>query len=278
MIPEPIGGRQGKLSGLGLALAPLASRKRLENNPAAFPQDWGIVVRGRWLLLASMLGWSLASAQSDQQRAQNLSVCLQGRYPVLCQHDWLTARQREKVSAAERAQNLSLCLQGKYPVLCDHGALTDAQRSQVATAERRENLRTCLTGMFPTLCNAALLNPEQLRQTQQAQQRIEAKRQALQRDLQQRSAGARSAATQRAAGASASPLRRGGGDCESGHWVESVTDDGDIVKLEDGSVWEIGGGDQVDTALWLPTTEIVACPDKLINTDDKETAEATRLK
>ena len=68
------------------------------------------------------------------------------------------------------------------------------------------------------------------------------------------------------------------GDCESGHWVESVTDDGEIVKLEDGSIWQVDAGDTVDSALWLPTTDIVACDDKLINTEDNETVSATRLR
>jgi hypothetical protein len=67
-------------------------------------------------------------------------------------------------------------------------------------------------------------------------------------------------------------------DCESGHWVESVTSDGEIVKLEDGSVWQIESGDEIDTALWLPTTDIVACDDMLINTEDNEKAEATRIR
>lgn len=67
-------------------------------------------------------------------------------------------------------------------------------------------------------------------------------------------------------------------DCEDGHWVQSVSSDGAIVLLEDGSVWKIDSADQVDTALWLPTTNIVACDDKLIDTDDNEIAEAIRIK
>jgi hypothetical protein len=67
-------------------------------------------------------------------------------------------------------------------------------------------------------------------------------------------------------------------DCEDGHWVQSVSSDGAIVILEDGSVWEIDSVDRVDTALWLPTTNIVACDDKLIDTDDNEIAEAKRIK
>jgi hypothetical protein len=67
-------------------------------------------------------------------------------------------------------------------------------------------------------------------------------------------------------------------DCEDGHWVQSVSSDGEIVILEDGSVWEIDAADRVDTALWLPTTNIVACDDKLIDTDDNEIAGATRIR
>ena len=66
-------------------------------------------------------------------------------------------------------------------------------------------------------------------------------------------------------------------DCEDGHWVKSVSSDGEIVVLEDGSVWQVDSADAVDSALWLPTTNIVACDDKLINTDDSETVEAVRI-
>lgn len=66
--------------------------------------------------------------------------------------------------------------------------------------------------------------------------------------------------------------------CEDGHWVDSVTDDGRIVILEDGSIWEVDPVDQIDSALWLPTTEIVACDNKLINTEDGETVGAERIR
>ena len=65
--------------------------------------------------------------------------------------------------------------------------------------------------------------------------------------------------------------------CEDGHWVKSVSSDGEIVVLEDGSVWQVDSADAIDSALWLPTTNIVACDDKLINTDDGETVEAVRI-
>src|SRR5205085_2528694 len=66
--------------------------------------------------------------------------------------------------------------------------------------------------------------------------------------------------------------------CEDGHWIESITSDGKIIKLEDGSVWQVDDVDAVDSSLWLPASEIIACDDKLISTDDKEKVSASRLR
>jgi hypothetical protein len=66
--------------------------------------------------------------------------------------------------------------------------------------------------------------------------------------------------------------------CESGHWVSEVAGDGKIVILEDGSVWLIAAANQIDTMLWLPTTDITACDDKLIDTEDGEVAGARRIR
>lgn len=67
-------------------------------------------------------------------------------------------------------------------------------------------------------------------------------------------------------------------DCEAGHWVRSVTPDGTIVVLEDGSVWEIDPPESVMTMLWLPATEIVVCGDRLIHADDGEAVRADRIR
>ena len=53
--------------------------------------------------------------------------------------------------------------------------------------------------------------------------------------------------------------------------------DGAIIKLEDGSLWRVDDTDTVDSALWLPTTDIVVCDGKLINTEDNESVEAQRI-
>jgi hypothetical protein len=59
--------------------------------------------------------------------------------------------------------------------------------------------------------------------------------------------------------------------------VEEVMSDGEIVKLEDGSLWRVDDTDSVDSALWLPSTEVVVCDGKLINTEDNESVEARRI-
>ena len=233
-------------------------------------------------------------AQTDLQRAQNLATCLAGRYSSLCKRDRLSADDRAKVDAAERRENLKTCLTGRYPnlcnksrlasdelkqvaaaerrenlrtcmtgryqSLCDKRLLTESERSQVLAIERGENLRTCLTGRYPSLCNRSLLTREQLPQVQAAEARLQASR-STSPGISRRAARG-----------------RGASDCDDGHWVDSVSDDGTIVKLEDGSVWEIDSVDAIDSALWLPTTEIIACDDKLINTDDNETVSAQRLR
>lgn len=70
----------------------------------------------------------------------------------------------------------------------------------------------------------------------------------------------------------------GGSDCESGHWIESVSDDGEIIKLEDESIWQVDQVDTIDSTLWLPVTDIVVCDGKLINADDSESVSATRIR
>ena len=156
-------------------------------------------------------------------------------------------------------QNLTTCLLGKYPILCKHDQLSPSEAKKVNAAELRENLRTCLLGKYPILCKHDLLIGSQVDVVQQAEHR----------EATKISTTSRPSTKQHYA--------RSGG-CDSGHWVDSVSDDGDIVKLEDGSIWEVDAGDTVDSMLWLPTTDILACPHKLINTEDNETVGATRLK
>lgn len=66
--------------------------------------------------------------------------------------------------------------------------------------------------------------------------------------------------------------------CEGGHWIESVSSDGRVITLEDGSVWEVDPIDRIDSMLWLPVSDIVACDDKLINTNDDEAVDVVRIR
>jgi hypothetical protein len=67
----------------------------------------------------------------------------------------------------------------------------------------------------------------------------------------------------------------------SAHWIQTVSDNGRIITLEDGSLWDVQSIDRINTALWLPITDIVVklAPSpigeyryQLINKDDGETA------
>jgi hypothetical protein len=203
----------------------------------------------------------LAAAQTDFDKAQNLATCLSGRYPTLCKKHWLSSEELKKTEDAERQENLKTCLTGRYPSLCDKSLLSETELKQVLDAEKSENLRTCLTGRYPSLCDKSLLTNEQLSQTQAAEKKaVDSRRQYSGRGTVPRG------------------RRYPSSGCEAGHWVEYVSSDGQIVKLEDGSIWEVDAVDAIDSALWLPTTEIVVCDDKLINTDDNETVSATRIR
>lgn len=236
-----------------------------------------------------------ASAQSDFEKAQNLTTCLSGRYPVLCKRHLLSADESKKVEIAERRENLRTCLTGRYPALCNRSKLSTDEAQQVLAAEKRENLKTCLTGRYKALCEKNLLSEPELKQVLAAEQSenlrtcLTGRYQSLcdksvltKEQLSQTQAAESRAAESSKQYVGKAPAPRGrrhsSSGCESGHWVDSVSNDGQIVKLEDGSIWEVDAVDAIDSALWLPTTDIVACDDKLINTEDNETVSATRIR
>ncbi len=66
--------------------------------------------------------------------------------------------------------------------------------------------------------------------------------------------------------------------CEDGHWIQSIAGNGEIIKLEDGSIWQVDIIDRVTTSIWLPISNITICGSYLINTDDGEKVSATRIK
>ena len=246
------------------------------------------------LALLGLLVPDLASGQTDLQRAQNLATCLTGMYPSLCKRQWLRTEELRKVETAERQENLRICLTGKYPSLCRRDQLSPQELEQTVAAERNENRRICLTGRYKRLCKKNLLSEAELKQVL-ITERTENLRTCVtgryplicdkslltQEQLSQVTAAERRAAKTKSRSADAP---QGGGrstvfsGCETGHWIESVAADGQIIKLEDGSIWEIDAVDAIDSALWLPTTDVVVCGDKLINTEDNETVSARRIR
>lgn len=57
--------------------------------------------------------------------------------------------------------------------------------------------------------------------------------------------------------------------CESGHWLQTKNTDGTLLTLEDGSVWKVLNGGEVDSQLWLESDEILVCDDgTFINKDE----------
>jgi hypothetical protein len=75
-----------------------------------------------------------------------------------------------------------------------------------------------------------------------------------------------------------SPRASSGSDCESGHWIKSITGNGEVIVLEDNSVWSVSSIDTIYTAIWLPISNIIVCGSTMINTDDGEKVTVTRLK
>lgn len=67
--------------------------------------------------------------------------------------------------------------------------------------------------------------------------------------------------------------------CES-ESIKSKSEDGRILVMLDGSVWEVDEADRVDSALWLPTDDVLICDDDtIINTDENaEKVDAKRIK
>ncbi len=63
-------------------------------------------------------------------------------------------------------------------------------------------------------------------------------------------------------------------------YLKSKSDDGSILILGDGNVWEVSSIDQIDSSLWLPMTTIIIpdSEDCLINADDGEKVDARRIR
>ncbi len=58
-------------------------------------------------------------------------------------------------------------------------------------------------------------------------------------------------------------------DCESGHWIDSVLDNGNIIKTEDGLLWRVNSAYTYNSDIWLTADNVLICSNgKMINTDE----------
>ena len=66
--------------------------------------------------------------------------------------------------------------------------------------------------------------------------------------------------------------------CEDGRWIDEVLADGQILKLEDGSLWKVDPTDTLTSSLWLPVSDVIVYDDKIVNVDDGETVQVRRIR
>jgi hypothetical protein len=66
--------------------------------------------------------------------------------------------------------------------------------------------------------------------------------------------------------------------CEDGHWIESVVDDGRLIQLEDGSLWQVESYDRVTALLWLPETHVIVCDGRIVSEYTNEAVDARRIR
>ncbi|MGU9778789.1 hypothetical protein ACV3J7_20825 [Salmonella enterica] len=60
-------------------------------------------------------------------------------------------------------------------------------------------------------------------------------------------------------------------DCESGHWISEVMDNGGLIKLENNSIWQVNPAETYNSMIWLMADDVVICSDgKMINTSESD--------
>ena len=60
--------------------------------------------------------------------------------------------------------------------------------------------------------------------------------------------------------------------------IETVTDDGKLLVLGDGSVWEVSVVDSIHSVLWLPTDHLLICAVCFIHQREGKTIRVIRFK
>lgn len=50
--------------------------------------------------------------------------------------------------------------------------------------------------------------------------------------------------------------------------IRSVVDDGGVIVLLSGQIYQVDSVDKIDSALWLTAEDVLVCDDKMINIDE----------
>ena len=58
--------------------------------------------------------------------------------------------------------------------------------------------------------------------------------------------------------------------------ISDILSDGRIIKMIDGSMYEIYSYDTITSRLWLPMSDVIITNDKIINADDNESVDYIR--
>lgn len=63
------------------------------------------------------------------------------------------------------------------------------------------------------------------------------------------------------------------------HYIRS-NNDGEIIVLEDGSVWEVDSYDRYDSRYWMNSDDVIITDgeDKMINVDEDESVDVRRIR
>jgi hypothetical protein len=206
----------------------------------------------------SLLTNSQKKMAREAERLENLNICLNGKFSALCNYSLLSNSELKEAKEAERIENLNVCLNGKFKSLCKHHLLSLSEKINVKKAEEAENLRICLNGNLQALCNHSLLTSKQKTEVIKLESKV--------KNIPYNTIAIKKPMSQ----------YKRVSQCESGHWIESNEQSGEIIILEDGSIWEVS--DTLDSSLWLPLSSITVCPYSLINTDDNERVDAYKIR
>ncbi|MDH6632783.1 UNVERIFIED_ORG: hypothetical protein M2355_002074 [Lelliottia amnigena] len=64
------------------------------------------------------------------------------------------------------------------------------------------------------------------------------------------------------------------------HFIKSNNANGEIIILDDNSVWQVASYDTITSSLWLPSSDVVVTDDedKIVSIDDGESVDVERIR